>query len=107
MDNEIAGMTELSLGENSSHVHLSWNVKHAHYGCRDGKCIEVPRRTASVKDLRETKIIPKNRVTYAVGDEEQKITVSGTVFSRDMKIVFRGSDGIRTTIFPCMVRTVR
>lgn len=107
MDNEIAGMTELSLGENSSHVHLSWNVKYTHYGCRDGKRIEVPRRTASVKDLRETKIIPKNRVTYAISEEEQKITVSGTVFSRDMKIVFRGSDGIRTTIFPCMVRTVR
>ena len=70
MDNEIAGMTELGLSESSSHVHLSWNVNHAHYGCRDGKCIEVPRRTASIKDPGETRTVPKNRVTYAVGEEE-------------------------------------
>ena len=75
--------------------------------CLDGKSIEIPHRNASVRQLNSIKISPRNRITYKVNERDMKATVSGVEFDRDMRNIFGGPDGIRTMIFPTMVRTVR
>ena len=100
-------MTELDSGEDSSYAPLGWNRKYNHYRCHDRKCIGVPHRSASVRDLDETKIVPRNMITYTASKKELRMCISGIKFSRDMTKVFGGSDDIRTVIFPNMVRTVR
>ena len=84
-----------------------WDDEREDYTCRDWKLIMVPHVTAKVRNLDKTKNIPRNMICYVVGEKKTKTTVSGIEFSRDMKKVFGGSDGIRTVVFPATVRTVR
>ena len=107
MDRGAAGVTQRGPGESSSQIKLGWCNKCARYSCRVGKRIEILRRTADVRDLDETKIVPRNRIAYAVGEDDVSATVSGVEFDRDMKIVFGGPTNIRTMIFPAMVKVIR
>lgn len=77
------------------------------YNCQDGKRVEVPRRTASVRDLNEIKTVPRNMITYTVSEEHVRATVSGVELSRNMRCIFGGSDSIRTMIFSTIIRSVR
>ena len=82
MDYETARTAEQGQGELGSRTQPGWDYGRDHYACSDEKCIEVPRRTASVRDLGKTKTVPRNRITYAVGERGARATVSGTEFSR-------------------------
>ena len=86
---------------------LGWNCKREKYVCRDGREIGVPQRTANVRDLDETKTVPRNTIRYMAGKSELRIMVSNADYDRDMETLSGGSDGIRTAIFPTTVRTVR
>ena len=59
-----------------------------------------------MNNLDETRTVPANGVRYVPG-KEPDITVSGVEYSRDMAKILGGPDGIRTIIFPNMVRSVR
>lgn len=69
--------------------------------------MDISRRAANVRDLNKTKIVLRNGITYTIGKEDVKISISGVELGRDMSSVFGGSDGIRTITFPAMVRTIR
>lgn len=75
-------MTELGLDDSSSRTYLGWNRKYTYYGCYDGKPINISRTTAGVRDLDETKIVPRNRIAYTAGKAGTKVTISGVEFSR-------------------------
>ena len=107
MDCGAAGITEQGRDENISCIQLSWNSKCTHYGCRGGKLIAVPRRTADVRDLDEIKTVPRNMIMYTVSKKELRTCISGVEFGRDLKTIFGGPDDVRTVIFPEMVRTIR
>ena len=88
-----------------------WDWAHKQYTCRDYAHVKIPRRTANVRDLDETRKVPRNNVRYARDNRTcallPRIEVSGVEYNRDMETILGGSDGIRTIIFPNMVRTVR
>ena len=86
---------------------LGWNCKREEYACRDGKEIGILHRTVNVRDLDETKTVPRNTIRYMAGKSEPRITVSNADYNRDMETLSGGSDGIRTVIFPTTVRTIR
>ena len=88
-------------------VKLGWYDGRASYTCWDGAHVHVPRRTANVRDLDETKTVSKNMITYTASKKELRTCISGVTFGRDMEKVFGGPDDIRTIIFPNMVRTIR
>ena len=103
MNAEEAGLHQ------KAHRKTSWNTVRRQYTCGDGTRIKVPRRTADIRDLDETKTVPSSGVTYARDSLEEfqpRIAVSGVEFDRSMRMLFGGSDGIRTIIFPSMLRTV-
>ena len=107
MDYEATGTTEQGQRERGSHTQPGWDRGRGRYACGDARCIEVPRRTASVRDLGKTKTVPRNRITYAVGERGTMTTISGTEFSRDMNKIFGGSDDTRTLTFPETVRIIQ
>lgn len=107
MDRGAAGITEQGRDENNPRIQLGWNSKRTHYRCRGGRHIAVPRRTASVRELDETKTASRNMIRYRASKKELRACTSGVKFGRDMKEIFGGPDDIRTIIFPEMVRTVR
>ena len=37
-----------------------WDEERAGYACRDGKFIEVPHKSAKIRDLNEVKRAPRN-----------------------------------------------
>ena len=84
-----------------------WDDERGDYSCRNGEHVEVPHRSASVRDLDETKAVPRNMIRYSAGKREPRACISGVEFGRDMKEIFGGPDDIRTMIFPKMVRTIR
>ena len=88
-----------------------WSGHRGRYACRDGAEAIVLRRTANVRDLGERKTVPGSGVAYARDEHSRallsRIEVSGVEYDRGMETVFGGSDGIRTVIFPRMVRNVR
>ena len=88
-------------------VRPGWDDEREDYSCRNGERIEVPHRSASVRELDRTKTVPRNWIAYAVGEGGTRATISGVEFGRDMKMVFGGPDDVRTVIFPKMVRTIR
>ena len=61
---------------------MGWGCKRGSYACSDKRCIEVPRRTAGVRDLDKTKTVPRNWIVYAVGQGGAKATISGIEFDR-------------------------
>ena len=79
--------------------------------CSDGTFVRVPRKTANVRDLDETNDIPASGVRYAKHGKTHElmpsITVSGVEYSPDMTKILGGSDGIRTIIFPKIIKTIR
>ena len=75
--------------------------------CKDGKKIGVPQRTANVRDLNETKTVPRNKIMYRTSERDTEAIASGVAFGRNMSTVFGGPDDVRTIILPKMVRTVR
>ena len=96
MKDEPAGRTE-----------RGWDGGRKAYTCLDSVPILVPRRTASLRDPDEAKIVPRSGIVYGISKKEPRIAVSGAEFSRDMRTVFGGPDDAKTIIFPSMVRTVR
>ena len=88
-----------------------WGCTHGRYFCRDGKPVDAPRRTASVRDLDEQVAVPASCVRYAwdarAYGPQPRIVVSGVELCRDMTSIFGGSDGIRTITFPDTIRTVK
>lgn len=88
-----------------------WGCTHGRYFCLDGKPIDAPHRTASVRDLDEQVSVPASCVRYARDAREYglqpRIVVSGVELCRDMVSVFGGSDGIRTITLPPQVRNIR
>ena len=87
-----------------------WNTAHKQYECRDGRLVEVPCRTAAyVMDKDKTITRLSNTIRHARDAHEKlqpRIAVSGVEFDRNMKVLFGGSDGIRTIIFPSMLKIV-
>lgn len=106
MSIRTAGMIQRGPGESCSQAPLGWNRKRVHYECWDGKRIEIVHRTAGIRDLGETKTVPRNVVEY-LNKRSAWATVSGVEFSRSMDTVLGGPDDIRTMIFPNMVKIVR
>ena len=100
MKDELAGRTE-----------RGWDDNRKGYACLDSVPILVPRRTASLRDPDEVKIVPSSGVRYArlrrVNERRARITVSGVEFARDIAELLGGSEGIRTEIFSGTVRKVR
>ena len=88
-----------------------WNRQRERYACRDLVYIDIIRKTANIRDIDETGEVPNNSVRYTRDKQTQvpvpRIEVSGVEYTRDMETILGGSDGIRTIIFPNMVRTVR
>ena len=84
-----------------------WDCERGEYICWDGARICVPRMAASVRNLDETKTIPRNGIMYGADKKKLRIAVSGTELSRDARIVFGGPGNVRTMVFPKTVRTVR
>ena len=77
--------------------------------CKDSMHVEVPCRTANIRDLDEVITLPSNGVTYEINAQEMlqpRIAVSGVEFDRNMRVLFGGSEGVRTIIFPSILRTV-
>lgn len=107
MDYEATGTTEQGQGERGSRTQPGWDCGRERYCCLDETFIETMHRTASVRDLGKTKTVPRNRITYAVGEGGTMTTVSGTKFSRDMNKIFGGSDDTRTLTFPETVRIIQ
>lgn len=107
MDYETTKTAEKYQGERGSRTQPGWDRGRGRYACGDARCIEVPRRTAGVRDLGKTKTVPRNRITYAVGEGGTRAAVSGTEFSRDMNKIFGGSDDTRTLTFPETVRIIQ
>ena len=81
------------------------------YVCLDGVGERIRRRMAKIRDFNEQRKVSGSAVTYVVDGESGKlqgrINVSGVQFSRDMVKMFGASDGIRTIIFPGMVRAIQ
>ena len=75
--------------------------------CRDGREIGIPRRTTNIRDLDETKTVPRNKILYRTSKRDTKAVASGVAFGRNMSTVFGGPDDVRTIILSKMVRTVR
>lgn len=73
--------------------------------------INVPRRTASVRDLGKTKKAPSNCIRYTCdglrNTSYTRITIAGVEFGRNLGKIFDDPDDIRTIIFPTAVRIVR
>ena len=88
-------------------VKSGWDDEREDYSCRNGQLIEVPRRSASVRELDKTKTVRRNMIRYSAGKREPRACISGVEFGRDMKMVFGGPDDIRTIIFPKMVKIIR
>ena len=88
-------------------VRPGWDDEREDYSCRSGEHVEVPHRSASVRDLDETKTVRRNTITYIAGKGNIRITVSGVEFNRDMTQIFGGPSDIRTAIFPEMVKIIR
>ena len=86
---------------------LGWNCKRDEYMCRDRREIGVPRKTANVRDLDETKTVPRNKILYRTSKRDTKAVASGVAFGRNMSTVFGAPDDVRTIILPKMARTVR
>ena len=107
MDRGAAGITEQGRDENNPRIQLGWNSKRTHYRCRGGRHIAVPRRTASVRELDETKTASRNMIRYRASKKELSVCISGIECSNDIRKIFGGPDDVRTIIFPEMVRTVR
>ena len=55
----------------------SWDEERAGYACRDGNVVQVPRRSANIRDLDEIKRAPRNQIRYTAGKKEVRTTVSG------------------------------
>ena len=104
MSSETARRTKRNPDRYPQH---GWDDEHTVYACPDGKYVRVPHRSANVRDLDEMKIVPRNSIRYTAGKKEVGTTVSGVEFDKRMITIFGGSDGIRTMIFPNMVRAVR
>lgn len=85
----------------------SWDEEREDYACRDGIAIRVPRRSANVRDLNETKTVPRNVVLYKPNERETRITISGLKYDRDMTKIFGGPKGVKTMICPKTIRAVR
>ena len=89
----------------------AWNGLRERYVCGDGAPIKVLRRTTSIRYLDKRRTVPGSGVTYARDAQTQelapRIDISGVEYSRNMDTVLGGSDGIRTMIFPSMVRIIR
>lgn len=69
--------------------------------------MQVPRRCANIRHLNDIKRGPRNKIIYSGNAKEPRISVPGAEFDRCMAVLFGGSDGVRTMIFPSMVRVVR
>ena len=108
MDRKMNG-EEAGLGQNTYKMG-GWNTAHKRYKCRDGMLVEVPCRTAAYvmgKDKTITRL--SNTIRHARDAHEKlqpRIAVSGVEFDRGMRLLFGGSDGIRTIIFPSMLKIV-
>ena len=100
---------EAGLGQNTYRMG-GWNTAHKRYKCRDGMLVEVRcRTTAYVMGKDKTMTRPSNMIIYTLDDKKrpwQGIAVSSMYFSRGMKTLFGGSKGVRTIIFPSMLRIV-
>ena len=106
-ENIAVGKSERSPGNGYAYVKRSWNEEHESYTCRDGMFIEVPHKSANIRDLDEVKRAPRNQIRYIAGKTEVRITISGIEYDQCMRKIFGGPDDIRTIIFPKMVRTIR
>ena len=108
MDRKMNG-EEAGLGKSMCWT-VGWNTVHKRYKCRDGMLVEVPCRTAAYvmgKDKTITRLSNTIRHARDAHDKLQpRIAVSGVEFDRGMKTLFGGSEGIRTIIFPSMLKIV-
>ena len=50
--------------KNTACIKHCWNKKHDIYACRDGNVVQVPRKTANVRDLDKVKTVPRSMVLY-------------------------------------------
>ena len=88
----------------------SWDATHRQYTCRDDTRVEVPCKTAFIRDLNKEKTLLSNWVRYVRDSHERlqpRIAVSGVEFDRGMKTLLGGPYGIRTIIFPHTLKIVR
>ena len=106
MNNERTSSTEKDLNESSKRAKLGWNARHESYACLDKRVLCIPRQTANVRDLDNTKTVRRSAIRYTTDNLEVKMTVSGVEYKRDMVTIFGGPDDIKTIIFPKMVRTI-
>ena len=102
-----SGTSEKRAQNSAEDIQLGWDDEHESYTCCGGEPVEVPRRTANVRCLDETKTVPRNGIVYRTNEDEASIVASGVEFGRDMEKVFGGPDDVRTIIFPNMVRIIR
>ena len=97
-------------GEEAGLGQSGWDDTRSQYVCKDGVQVKVPFRTADIIDLDEESTLPSSGVRHArdaQGKLRPRITISGVEFDRGMRTLFGGSEGVRTIIFPSMLRTVR
>ena len=70
----------------------------------------VPKRTARVRLIGETEVTSKNVLVCKKDERSQTLqtsaSVSGLLFGRDMREVLGAPNGLRTVIFPKMVRKI-
>lgn len=69
--------------------------------------VKVPRRTANVRDLDETKTVPRNTILYTIQMRKVTTIISRVKCDRSMITIFGGPDDIRTITFSKTVRMVR
>lgn len=84
-----------------------WNNQRNRYSCTDGAFIHRLCRTASVRDLDETKTVLRNAIRYTADEREVRPAASGVEYDRNMAKIFGGPDGVRTIVFPTTVKIVR
>ena len=108
MDHEMND-EEVGLGQ-STRRGAGWDAAHRQYTCRDGMPVEVPCKTAFIRNLDETKILPSSGIRHARDAKKRlqpRTVISGVEFNRNMRVLFGGSEGIRTIIFPSALRTIK
>ena len=98
-------------GEAIGRMRRGWSNERKGYRCSDDTAIKPMCRTMRIKRLNGYTSFPSSGITYARNPQTRtlspRVGVSSTVFSRDVRTIFGGSDGIRTITFPTTVRTVR
>lgn len=102
-----SGTSEKRRENSAEDTLLGWNDERGSYTCCSGEPVEVPRRSANVRCLDETRTVPSNGIVYGAGEDGASIVASGVEFGRDMEKVLGGPDDVRTMIFPNMVRIIR